>query len=123
MSDLEQTIIKLRTIKNNVDLNANNPSLSEDYEEALKDLGRRYGQTLNDTLFDIYDEYCEDDEIQPIVEYLADEGVEVQAYDLPDASASVSLKTSPLRFEFESRDHSYKQVYNLNSGQSMLLAS
>lgn len=107
---LEKKIGQLRLIKSHLDLHECDPLLAEDYEETVQELNQEYGGTMNEILFDLYDEYFEDDEIQPFLNYLTDHGVKVDGEDFPGIQVRLSLKLSPLRFEVIRETDSHQEV-------------
>lgn len=96
--------------KRHIELVESDPLLLEDYEGQLKELKIQYGQYLNDVLFDIYDEYCEDDSCPELTEFLKNPNVVVHPEDFPNATAILSLKVHPLRFLLSDVDHTHEEV-------------
>lgn len=107
---IEKTLIKLKTIEKHLNSYEHDPLLVEDYHESITQLQMQYGHEMNEILFSIYDEYCEDDPIRPFTDYIHREGVEVEADDFPGVKAHLILNTHPLRFELQHPKGEYKQV-------------
>ena len=107
---LERTIHRLLITRNHIDMYESDPLLKEDFEETLFELKRQYGQYLNDVLFDIYDEYCEDDPCPDIEEFIKSREVLVHPEDFPGQTAQLELKTSPLRFVFSDPKRKVSEV-------------
>lgn len=106
---LEKTIHKLLVTRKHIEMHESDPLLEEDFKESLSDLKNQYGQYLNDVLFDIYDEYCEDDPCPDIEEFLKTQKVNVHPEDF-GGTALLELKTAPLRFELSDPKQKITQV-------------
>ena len=91
------------------------PLLSEEYQENLREFTEIYEPVLQEKLYEIYDEYFEDDEVQSVLSYFSDEGVQVFGEDFPGVKGSLHLSTNPLRFEFISECSDYRYcIWTMN---------
>lgn len=102
--ELNRLIEKIATIQGHLSKNENDPLLLENLQNHIALVNARYGIYLNDLLFEVYDEYCEDNEVQSIDRYLSPEGVPVEADDFPGVQYRLKLKAFPLRFELENKE-------------------
>lgn len=107
---IEKSLIKIRTIEAHLSMFESDPLLAEDYEETMIQLQIQCGNELNEILFEIYDEHCEDDRVRPLRDYVNSEGIMVEAEDFPGVNACLKLKTMPLRFELEHPEDGYTEV-------------
>ena len=107
---IEKSLIKVRAIERHLSMFEGDPLLTEDYEETLLQLQMQYGHEMSEILFEIYDEHCEDDRVHPFMDYAKSEGIMVEAEDFPGVQACLKLKTTPLRFELEHPEKTYKEV-------------
>ncbi len=109
-SAIEKSLIKIKIIEAHLSTFESDPLLTEDFQETLMHLQMEYGYQMNEILFEIYDEHCEDDRIHPFVDYVKGGGVMVEADDFPGVNACLKLKAKPLRFELEDPQNTYTQV-------------
>lgn len=79
--------------------------LEDEIESLQSDLKVSYGSYLEEVLFNIYDEYCPDNDVQPIGSYITHEGllehghgVAVEADDFPGTKVRLALIPDPVRF-------------------------
>lgn len=107
---LEKKINKLLITAQHIRMHESDPLLLEDFEDELYDLKFKYGQFLNDVLFEVYDEYCEDDSCPDIIEFLKSNKVLVHPDELFIGEAFLQIKTQPLRIELHSSDKAYQEV-------------
>lgn len=107
--ELDRLVAKFTAIKRHLESNEKDPLLEETYEEYLSLIQEKYGRYLDDVLFDIHDEYCEDFEVKDIEAYVSLEGVEVYAEDFPGVKAKLFLKANPLRCVMASLDRPYEE--------------
>lgn len=73
------------------------PLLEETCRDCFEEIDAEYQYYLNDVLWNIYDEYCEDFQVENIENYLHPSGVNVESEDLPGVKAKLKIKPSPLR--------------------------
>ncbi|WP_421895114.1 hypothetical protein [Marinoscillum sp.] len=109
-SALEQAIQKLLQAKRHLDGHPTDQSLIDDFEEKLFQFKMNYGQYLNDILFDIYDEYCEDDPCPDVMDFFRAREVPVHPDDVLNGHALLEIKTQPLRFEMSDPEHRLSEV-------------
>ena len=114
-TELEKSIAKLLLTKRHIELVETDPLLIEEFEGQLQNLRIQHGQYLNDLLFDIYDEYCEDDPCPDFAEFLKNPNVVVHPEDFPQETALLSLQVHPLRFELSDLEHTHEEVVWLNA--------
>lgn len=107
---IEKSLIRIKTIETHLSRFDSDPLLIEDFEDNLLQLQIEYGQEMNEILFEIYDEHCEDDKIFPLIDYAKEGGVNVEAEDFPGVNAILKLKPKPLRFELEHPKGEYREV-------------
>lgn len=107
---LEKSLQKLLIIKSHISLFESDPLLLEEFHHELQQLKITYGSFLNEILFTIYDEYCEDDPCPDILEFLLAPSNEVHPEDVPGEHAFLVIKTQPLRIEMQSSEQSTIEV-------------
>lgn len=110
IAELEKSLAKLMLTKHHIESVGTDPLLIEDYEGQLQDLKLQYGRYLDDLLFDIYDDYCEDDPCPELTEFLKNPSVVVHPEDFPNETAILSMLIHPLRFQLSDPDHTYEEV-------------
>lgn len=110
MEKLNKLINKIYTIKTHLEMYENDPLLVESYHECYYQLKQKHGHYLNELLFDIYDEYCPDNEVQEICDYLSLKGVSVEADDFPGIHAQLYLKPEPLRITIKDTKFDFEEV-------------
>ncbi len=110
ITTLEKKIARLFFTAKHIQLHDIDPLLNEDFEHQLQELKQNYGQYLNDILFDIYDDYCEDDECPDIIEFLTSNVVTVHPDDVLSGEAFLQMKTDPLRIELYDSTNQFKEV-------------
>ena len=92
------------------------------------DFRLEYGSYLEEVLFNVYDEYCSDDQVQSLTSYFADtyqihskgtnlnfdvaddEGVEVHAEDFPGIQARLVLVPNPVRLILQGTREPFREV-------------
>lgn len=107
---IEKSLVKIKTIESHLSFYESDPLLVEDFQETIMLLQIQFGHEMNEILFEIYDEHCEDDRIYPFVDYARREGIMVESEDFPGVNACLKLKTMPLRFELEHPDKAYSEI-------------
>ncbi|WP_462251630.1 hypothetical protein [Ekhidna sp.] len=103
---LNKLISRIELLTNHLNENGLDALLEEsllDYQQELKE---EYGSFLQDRLFDIYDEYFEDDEILSLENYIG-KGSEVYGDEFYKEKVFLNIKSSPVRFEI----HDYEDAY------------
>jgi len=109
-TQLEKSIQKVLELRNLIEMQESDPMLQQNFENELQKLKMDYSQYLNDVLFDIYDEYCEDDPCPCIEEFLKSKMVYIHPEDFPTQNALLEIKTSTLRFEITDPNRKIKEV-------------
>ncbi len=107
---INQLINKIYTIKSHLEMHENDPLLVESYHDYYQQLKQQHGHYLNELLFDIYDEYCADDEVRELSEYLSPGGVEIEADDFPGIHAKLFMKPEPLRITIKDVKFNFEEV-------------
>lgn len=110
MESMNKLINKVYTIKAHLEMHEKDPLLVESYHEYYYQLKQKHGHYLKELLFDIYDEYCSDNEVQEICDYLSPKGVAVEADDFPGIHAKLSLKPEPLRITIKDVKYGFEEV-------------
>ncbi len=99
-------------------------SIQKMFERMSRHFQEKYNLSMQDILFDIYDEYCPDDEIEPLKNYLAehyqanengfdvplDEGVLVHVDDFEFTEARLVLLPDPARIVLQHAGSSHREV-------------
>ena len=109
MEELNKLITKMLFVKDYVEINGRDPLLEESLIEFSEVLKEKYGDYLVDRLFDVYDDFFEDDELKHLEDYIYGE-VEVFSEDFDNKDMLISIKTSPLRIEVNDTLHTFNQV-------------
>ena len=107
---LNRLVEKVSSIKNHLNTNDSDPLLQESLQYYMSQINSQFGIYLNDLLFEVYDEYCSDNEIQSLEHYLDSSGVDVDVDDLPGVKYQLKLKAFPLRFEMENQHLGNQEV-------------
>lgn len=84
----------------------NTPLIVETLSMYIYHLNEKYGIYLNEMLFEIYDEYCEDGNMENLESYLNPEGVPIEIINKPGKIFALKLKPFPLRFVIEQDNES-----------------
>lgn len=79
----------------------NDPIYLQTLTMHLSLLNARYGIFLNEMLFELYDEYCAEGEIEQLENYLSPKGVAFALPDQPGTTYALKLKAFPVRFVIE----------------------
>ncbi len=108
--ELNKLILKALQLRSQIEMYQNDPSLLESYEQSFNQLKLKYGQYLEEILFEIYDEHCADSPVENLEKYLSTNGVEVEADDFPGVKAQLQLKTEPLRFVLHNPQTTYEET-------------
>lgn len=85
------------------------PLLQESLTELKQELKVNYGEFLSDKLFEFYEDYFEDNEMENLDHYLAGE-VQVFGDELDQEDLLLSIKASPVRIEVSDPAHHYHNV-------------
>ncbi len=83
--------------------------LSQSLQEEVAELKKRYGAFLQDRLFDIYDDYFSDNQMQDLEDYILGD-VRVSGDELDQNDLRIRIKCAPLRVEVENPENRYHQV-------------
>lgn len=128
MYSLNEDLIDLVEVKNRVS-SLENASREYDsirrlFEKMSEYFNAKYGVTMEQIMFEIYDELCPDDEIQPIDKYLAshydkrseeydaplDEGVVVHLDDFSFKEGRLILLPNPARIVLQNPETSHREI-------------
>ncbi len=107
---MNKLVNKIFTIKRHLEMHEQDPLLIESYHEYYDQLKQKHGHYLKELMFDIYDEYCSDNEMQDLSDYLSPKGVEVEADDFPGIHSKLFIKPEPLRIVISDVQFSYEEV-------------
>ena len=94
---LNSLIQKISIVRNHLNTSEPDALLKEAYQDFVEEVKSDYDYFINDVLNDVYDEYCEDFEVEEVEQYLSPEGVDIEVDDFPGIKAKMFLKPSPLR--------------------------
>ena len=94
---LNSLVKKISIVRNHLDTSEPDSLLQEAYQDFVEEVKSDYDCFINDVLHDVYDEYCEDFEIEEVEQYLSSDGVDIECEDFPGVKAKMFLKPSPLR--------------------------
>ncbi len=107
---LNRLIGKVQLIGNHLDKGQNDPLLSESLDDMILEIKNHYGSFLLERLFDIYDDYFPDSEMESIESYISKEGVEVEGDEFEETESIISIHPFPLRIEVHGVNNSFKEV-------------
>lgn len=110
MLELNELVDKISTIQNQLTATESDSPEREKLHQYLEKIQYAYGRYLDDMLFEVYDEFCEDNQMQAIEKYLTPEGVPVDADDFPGVRYFLKLKANPLRFELVNKEIGNQKV-------------
>jgi len=96
--NLNELVERFYSIKKEIELSGDDPILEDIYFDHLDLLKSKYGQVLNDILFQIHYCNCDDDCIQSPERYISDEGVTIKSKGSVGTKSKLKLKANPLRF-------------------------
>lgn len=104
LNRLSKLIKRIEFVSGYLKSNGNDPLLIESLADYKQELKNEYGDFLRDKLFDVYDEYFEDEEILKLEEYICS-GVEVCGDEFERDTVYLYMKSSPVRLEvYHSKD-------------------
>ena len=106
---LNKLIKRIEFVSEYLMKNGNDPLLSESLEDYKEEMKSEFGAFLQDKLFDIYDEYFEDNEMLKLEEYIG-KGVEVYGDEFEKDMVYLNMKPSPIRFEIHNSQDSYSSI-------------
>lgn len=110
LNKLNRLIKRIRIVSNHLACCERDPLLEEsliEYQDILKE---KYGGFLEARLFDVYDDYFEDSELESVQSYLSRSGVEVEGDEFGEERLSVSIKADPIRIEIANTETKFQQV-------------
>lgn len=103
---IEKTVI----IQQHMKAHGNDPLLLESLNDYLAEIKINYSDFLYDKLFEFYEDYFEDNEMETIENYLSGE-VSVFGDELDqNEMLYLSIKPSPLRIEVSNPSHQYQNI-------------
>jgi len=108
--ELDKLILKAVQLRSQIEMYQSDPILVKSYEKSFSQLKMKYGQYLEEILFEIYDEHCADSQVENLESYLSVQGVEVEADDFPGVKAKLQIRTAPLRFVLLNPQATYEEV-------------
>ncbi len=78
-------------------------------ESYMRDLKSNYEPFLMDQVFDLYDDYFEDDTMGELEDYILD-GVDVYGDELAQGNLTLKIQLEPLRFEVQDETSAYRKA-------------
>lgn len=106
---LNLLIEKACIISQHIRANGRDPLLEESLTEIIMQIKVRYGDFLSEKLFDFYEDYFEDNEMESLENYLLNE-VSVFGDELDQETLIIGIQPSPLRIEVYNKDNNYQHV-------------
>ncbi|MCV9385794.1 hypothetical protein [Reichenbachiella ulvae] len=106
---LNQLIEKTVIIKHHMNKHGKDPLLVESLNDYLTEIKIHFGEFLYEKLFESYEDYFEDNEMESIENYLSGE-VCVYGDELDQEDLLLSIKPSPLRIEVSDPSHQYRNI-------------
>lgn len=106
---LNKLIKRIAFVSQYLKNNGNDPLLMESLIDDRQELRVSFGDYLKSRLFDVYDEYFEDDEILNVEDYI-ESGVEVYGDEFHKEKMRIRMKSSPLRIEVKDMEGTYCSV-------------
>lgn len=128
MSSLNEDLIDLVEVKTRVstltETSREYDSIRRLFEKISQYFNLKYGMTLEQVMFEIYDELCPDDEVKPIEEYLAshyekgndgyeassDEGVVVHLDDFSFKEGRLVILPNPARIVLQDPQTKHQEI-------------
>lgn len=110
LDKINNLITRIRLINNHFILNDRDVLLEESKEEYLETLNKKFGSFLKEKLFDVYDDYFEDSELEPLDRYLHIDGVLVEGDEFGELIVSIQIKSQPLRIEVMNKENEFQQI-------------
>lgn len=109
LNRLNKLIKRIEFVSDYIDKNGTDPLLLESLNEYQEVLKQEYGSFLQERLFEVYDEYFEDDEMSQLNDYIGN-GVLVFGDELMDGEVYLKMKSSPLRIQVNDIEDAYCKV-------------
>lgn len=106
---LNKLVEKAFIINNHMDSNGKDPLLEESLYDIIMQIKMSYGDFLTEKLFDFYEDYFEDNEMESLENYLINE-VSVFGDELDQENLIIGIQPSPLRIEVYNANKNYQQV-------------
>lgn len=107
---INKLISRIRLINNHFILCDTDILLQESRDFYLRVLNEKYGSYLKEQLYKIYDDYFEDSDLEPIQNYLDNEGVYVEGDEFGQSTVSIQIKSQPLRIEVIHTDKNIQHI-------------
>lgn len=107
---INKLVARIRLINNHFILSDRDILLEESRDEYLAILNQKYGAFLQEKLFEVYDDYFEDSELEPIQHYLYQEGVSVEGDEFGELAVSIQIKSQPLRIEVVDEQRAFQKI-------------
>lgn len=105
---LNLLVKKIAQLKEQLHSQPGTPLAIETLSMYIFHLNQKYGIFLNELLFELYDEYCEDGQMEALDSYLNPEGVPIEIVNEPGETFYLKLKPFPLRFVLEQDERSVR---------------
>lgn len=106
---LNKLVEKACIINQHIKSNGKDPLLEESLYELIMQIKMKYGDFLKKKLFDFYEDYFEDNEMESLENYLINE-VSVFGDELDQENLIIGIQPSPLRIEVHDVNNNYQHV-------------
>ena len=103
---LNKLVKKIAFVHNYLKSNGQDPLLEESLYDYISDLRTSYGDYLMSQLFEVYDEYFEDNELDLLENYICGDTM-VYGEEFDQSELNVKIKPFPLRIELSSSSDNY----------------
>ncbi len=109
LQKLNKLINRITFLHNYLKSNGNDALLEERLYDYMSDLRTTFGEYLLSQLFEVYDEYFEDNELESLENYIYGDTM-VHGEEFDQSGLRVKIKSSPLRIELSSRTDDYRNT-------------
>lgn len=106
---LNKLVEKACVINSHINSIGKDPLLEESLFDCISAIKIQYSSFLTDKLFDFYEDYFEDNEMEGLESYLISE-VSVFGDELEQEMLLLGIKPSPLRIEVHDAENNYHNV-------------
>lgn len=110
MDKINNLVSRISLINNHLILSDRDLLLEESRDEYVEILNQKYGGFLQQILLEVYDDYFEDSELEPIQHYLQKEGVSVEGDEFGEQIVSIQIKSQPLRVEVINKENELQHI-------------
>lgn len=110
LNKLNRLVKRIRIVSNHLTCCERDPLLEESLAEYHEILREKYSVFLEERLFDVYDDYFEDSQVEPIESYLEQRGVQVEGGEFQENHLYISIMADPIRIEVANRETDFQKV-------------